>query len=51
MEFIPTTPPAIMSETFNYSSVKTIKVPKGYLDAYRNAEHWKDLKGIDIIEK
>ena len=51
MEFIPTTPPTIMSETFKYSSVKTIKVPKGCLDAYRNAEHWKHLQGIEIIEK
>lgn len=51
MEFIPSTPPTIMAETFNYSSVKTIKVPKGYLKAYQNAEHWKDLKDIDIVEK
>lgn len=47
-----TTPPTAAADAFNYSTARgTLHVPMGCVDAYRNAEGWKEFESIVEIEE
>lgn len=46
-----TTPPTAAADAFNYSTARgTLHVPVGCVDAYRNAQGWKEFKTIVEME-
>lgn len=46
-----TTPPTAAADAFNYSTARgTLHVPLGCVDAYRNAQGWKEFKTIVEME-
>ena len=46
-----TTPPTAAADAFNYSTASgTLHVPVGCVNAYRNAEGWKEFKNIVEME-
>ncbi|MBR4364838.1 MAG: leucine-rich repeat protein, partial [Prevotella sp.] len=47
-----TTPPTAAADAFNYSTARgTLHVPVGCVDAYRNAQGWKEFKNIVEFEE